>query len=419
MLIVVWTESIGDNMKENIHIMEKVYSKNNFYKEENLSEEEKVAAYQMANISGIGNKSIFKLLEYAGNIKDALHLQEKEVYEVLDVRNAKAFLKGRELETSITEERLKQEQGISFVSFISPEYPKRLRNIPEPPFALYVKGGLPEETRPSVAVIGARACSEYGRTVAGFFGRQLGKAGIQIISGMARGIDGIAQRGALESNGKTFAVLGCGVDVCYPRENNDLYVRLQEQGGVISEYVPGTEAQSKLFPPRNRIISGLSDLILVIEARKRSGTYITVLQALEQGKEVYAVPGRITDSLSDGCNYLLSQGAGVAISTESIVEALSERYTIHFTQDSIKRAEEAERIAENNMKNDKAAGEEQSEKFILSALDITPIALEDLYDRVKERSQIDMSCLMLILTKLQIAGKVVGDGSYYRLTCTL
>ncbi len=420
MLIGVWTESIGDNMKENSYPAEKVYSKNDFYKNANQDAEEKEVAYQMANIRGMGNKSIFKLLEYAGNIKKALYLPEKEVYEVLDMRNANAFLRGREQKTLITAERLKREQGIDFVPFISPRYPNRLRNIPEPPFALYVKGELPEETKPSVAVIGARACSEYGKTVAGFFGRQLGNEGVQIISGMARGIDGIAQRGALESKGKTFAVLGCGVDVCYPRENNDLYVRLQEQGGVISEYAPGTEAQSKLFPPRNRIISGLSDLILVIEARKRSGTYITVLQALEQGKEVYAVPGRITDSLSDGCNYLLSQGAGVAISPESIVEELSKRYTMHFTQDKIKRGEkQTERITENHIKTDKDNGQEKQENLILSILDITPIALEELYEKVKDKSQIDMPNLMLILTKLQITGKVEGSGSYYRLTCAL
>jgi DNA processing protein len=137
---------------------------------------------------------------------------------------------------------------------------------------------------------------------------------------MARGIDGIAQKAALDAGGKSYAVLGCGVDICYPEENRDLYERLQQQGGILSEYPPGMQPIAKLFPPRNRIISGLSDLVLVIEARKRSGTLITVDMALEQGREVYALPGRVSDALSDGCNRLIRQGAGPATCPEDILE---------------------------------------------------------------------------------------------------
>lgn len=408
--IAVWTESIGDYMKINENIsIERCFGEL-FNVKENLYEEEKEAAYKMASIQGVGNKSIFKLLNYAGSTKDALNMSEKEIYEVLDVRVAKAFLQGRENCECKTTEWLKKEKGIDFVPFISANYPGRLRHIPDPPFALYVKGKLPKETKPSVAIIGARACSEYGKAVAKHFGGCLGGAGIQIISGMARGIDGVAQLGALESNGKSFAVLGCGVDVCYPKENNNLYVKLQEMGGIISEYVPGTEPESKLFPPRNRIISGLADLILVIEARKRSGTYITVLQALEQGKEVYAVPGRITDSLSDGCNYLLSQGAGIAISPDSIIEELSQQYTL-----TLGKSE----LTGSNMSDVGKENKDQENNIILSALEINPIAIEELHHRIKDKIQIDMSHLVLILTKLQIAGKVIGTGDYYRLTDAL
>ncbi len=377
------------------------------------TDDEKEAAYQMANIKGIGNKSIFKLLEYAGSVKEAFLLSEKEVCDVLDARAAKAFLCGRACRTYQTTKQLKKEKGIDFIPFISRQYPERLRNIPDPPFCLYVKGKLPKERKPAVAVIGARACSEYGKAVAGYFGRQLGKNGVQIISGMARGIDGIAQRGALECGGETYAVLGCGTDVCYPVENEELYQRIPDCGGVISEYSPGTEAQSKLFPPRNRIISGLADLILVIEARKRSGTYITVLQALEQGKEVYAVPGRITDALSDGCNYLLTQGAGIALSPEVILEELSQqRYISCGEYGAMKKDDE-------NKKAETMFGTDMTEDAILSALDITPVAFNKLYYDVKEKCQIDMPEFMLKLTKLQIAGRIIGEGNHYRRSCDL
>ena len=410
LLIAVWTESIGNYMKINEKITKEGCLGDFFYVKENLNKEEKEAAYKMAGMQGVGNKSIFKLLNYAGSTKDALNMSEKEIYDVLDARAAKAFLQGRENLDCNTTEWLKKEKGIDFVPFISANYPSRLRNIPDPPFALYVKGKLPTETKPSVAIIGARACSEYGKTVAEHFGRGLGNAGIQIVSGMARGIDGIAQWGAIESNGESFAVLGCGVDVCYPKENNNLYIKLQKKGGIISEYVPGTKPESKLFPPRNRIISGLADLILVIEARKRSGTYITVLQALEQGKEVYAVPGRVTDSLSDGCNFLLSQGAGVAISTDCIIEELSHQYALGL---------EKNKSTELSMRDIEEEDKERESIIILSALEINPIALEELHYRIKDKIQMDMAHLVLILTKLQISGKVIGVGDYYRLANAL
>ncbi|MBQ4537919.1 MAG: DNA-processing protein DprA [Lachnospiraceae bacterium] len=217
------------------------------------------------------------------------------------------------------------EQGISFVSMGDVGYPKRLLNIPDPPYGLFVKGSLPQEGGLSVALIGARDCSEYGKYVATELGRYLGKQGVSVISGMARGIDGISQIAALEEGGNSYGVLGCGVDICYPAQNRKLYDRLLENGGILSEYIPGTRPKAQHFPPRNRIVSGLADALVVIEARKKSGTLITVDMALEQGKEVYVVPGRVTDRLSDGCNSLLKQGAEVFLSPEEFVEELKEK----------------------------------------------------------------------------------------------
>lgn len=214
------------------------------------------------------------------------------------------------------------EAGIRMVERGERDYPARLLEIPDPPERLYVLGKLPEEKVPSVAIIGARECSEYGNYVAARLGECMGRNGIQVVSGMARGIDGIGQTAALDAGGSSFAVLGSGVDVCYPARNRRLYERLWERGGVLSEYPPGTPALSRNFPPRNRIVSGLADAVVVVEAREKSGTLITVDMALEQGKEVYAVPGRVTDALSSGCNRLVKLGAAVLLDPEELAEEL-------------------------------------------------------------------------------------------------
>lgn len=203
-------------------------------------------------------------------------------------------------------------------------YPERLREIPSPPKELYVLGKLPEEHIPAVAIIGARDCSEYGKCVASGLGAALGRSGIQVVSGMARGIDGIGQEAALDAGGSSFAVLGSGVDICYPAGNRRLYEKLKLRGGILSEYPPGTPALPGHFPPRNRIVSGLSDAVVVVEAREKSGTLITVDMALEQGREVYVVPGRVTDPLSSGCNRLLKLGAGLLLDQEEFLEELKE-----------------------------------------------------------------------------------------------
>lgn len=212
------------------------------------------------------------------------------------------------------------EQKIWKLDQNSEEYPERLREIPYPPKGLYVLGRLPDERIPSVAIIGARDCSEYGRYVATCLGELMGREGIQVISGMARGIDGIGQKAALEAGGSSFGVLGNGVDICYPKANRDLYEELIKKGGLLSEYEPGTPARPQNFPARNRIVSGLADVVVVVEARMKSGTLITVDMALEQGREVYVVPGRITDRLSDGCNNLVKLGAGVILNGKDFVE---------------------------------------------------------------------------------------------------
>ncbi len=201
-------------------------------------------------------------------------------------------------------------------------YPAKLMPYNHKPECLFYKGKLPCDDVPAVAMVGARACSNYGRNMAKSIARELSEKGVQIISGMARGIDTYSGLGALEGGSPTFAVLGCGIDICYPSENIELYENIIKSGGIISEYPPGVPPVAWHFPQRNRIISGLADKIVVVEARENSGSLITVEWALDQGKDVMAVPGRLGEKLSSGCNRLIKSGAGIITSTEDIFQEL-------------------------------------------------------------------------------------------------
>lgn len=243
--------------------------------------------------------------------------RRKQIIEVLEQQEQ------RERALKSLEQLNKKE--ICMVSLDSEEYPERLKHIFLPPLVLYYYGKLPKNDIPSLAVIGARNCSVYGEEIASGFSRKLSAAGLQIISGMARGIDGAAGRAAINEAGGAYAVLGSGVDVCYPKENKLLYTMLKTQGGVISEEVPGTEPMSWNFPKRNRIISGLADAVFVIEARENSGSLITVSHALEQGKDIFAVPGRIYEKLAEGTNRLIQEGAYLVREPEDILRNFMEQ----------------------------------------------------------------------------------------------
>jgi DNA processing protein len=202
-------------------------------------------------------------------------------------------------------------------------FPPLLAAIHDPPGELFVRGGCApaDLSKPAVAVVGARSCSSYGRSVARTLARELAAGGLVIVSGMARGIDGEAHRGALEADGITVAVLGCGIDRDYPAAHAELARRIGERGLVVSEYEPGVAPAPWRFPARNRIIAGLCGATIVVEARERSGALITADFALEEGREVYAVPGEITSALSGGTNALLRLGATPVTCAADVFEA--------------------------------------------------------------------------------------------------
>jgi DNA processing protein len=205
----------------------------------------------------------------------------------------------------------------------SPSFPRGLAAIFDPPVGLFLRGAGEEPLLelPTVAVVGARSCSAYGAHVARLLGRELAGAGLVVVSGLARGIDGEAHRGALEANGVTVAVLGCGVDRDYPAAHAELGRRIGDRGLIVSEYGPGVEPAPWRFPARNRIIAGLAAATVVVEARERSGALITADLALEEGREVFAVPGEITSALSAGTNRLFRLGATAATCAADVLEA--------------------------------------------------------------------------------------------------
>ena len=214
------------------------------------------------------------------------------------------------------------ERGLRFLGRSDPCFPPQLRAIHDPPVGLFLRGEGRFEllARPAVAIVGARACSPYGAQVARSLGRELAAAGLIVVSGLARGIDGAAHRGALEAAGTTVAVLGCGVDRDYPASHRDLARGIARTGLIVSEYAPGVEPAPWRFPARNRIIAGLAAATVVVEARERSGALITADLALEEGRDVLAVPGEITAALSRGTNALLRVGATPLTGAADVLE---------------------------------------------------------------------------------------------------
>lgn len=265
------------------------------------------------------------------------------------------------------------------------EYPQRLRNYENMPKALYVKGKLPSEDKKTVAIVGARVCSRYGAYQAYVFAKELAGCGVQIISGLAKGIDGSAHRGALDGGGDTFAVMGCGADICYPKQNEKFYEAMAEgRGGILSEFTNGTPPFAGNFPRRNRIISGLADLVLVMEAKKKSGSLITAGYALEQGKSVFALPGRVGDALSEGCNRLIGDGAGMADSVEAILEELQ-----------ISRIREKDFSVNSNIRL------ARQEEMVYSCLGLQPKNIEEIFQEISlETGKITESLLKLELDGL-------------------
>ncbi len=282
----------------------------------------------LSRVSGMSSRKMDILFSRFKDAREIFNASREELLssEMIDEKTVDAICKDRSLELieSYIQELKDLEMG--YISRFDKDFPVYLNNIQNPPMGLYVLGHLPPEEIPKVGIIGARRCSEYGLTASFTLSRDLAFSKVCIVSGMARGIDSQSHRGALDAGGYTIAVLGCGADVCYPPENKYLKKRIIENGCIVSEYPPKTKPLPAHFPMRNRIISGLSLAVIVVEAAKKSGTNITVDQALEQGREVFAVPGNITSKLSEGTNEFIKQGAIPVSSYMDVLNNLGIKY---------------------------------------------------------------------------------------------
>lgn len=276
-------------------------------------------------VQGLGPVGFWALVDHFGSPRAALDASATEWRKVPGLRPGliESLADAASL-TAVVDTELRELDAIGGRALLCTDndYPQLLRRIACPPPVLYVRGRTGPLSRPAVAVIGSRAATSYGRRTARILARDLAGRGVSVISGLAQGIDTEAHAGCLDGNGYTLGVLGCGLDVIYPRTNCGLYQRIAERGLLVSEYPLRTRPDAFRFPARNRIIAGLSRGVVVVEAAKRSGTLITVQHALEEGREVFAVPGQIDSAKSAGSHWLLQQGASLVVCADDIIEYL-------------------------------------------------------------------------------------------------
>ncbi|MBE5941113.1 MAG: DNA-protecting protein DprA [Lachnospiraceae bacterium] len=352
---------------------------------------------------GITRNTKHKLLKVYENPQMIFGLNEEKLSAYFRGQsNLERFLASRNEEQILNGFDQLEKKNIRFVHMHSTEYPDCFKEISDSPIGFYLKGNMPSFTVPRVAIIGARDCTRYGSEMARFFGRELGKASVQIISGLARGIDGMAHVGALEANAYTIGVLGCGIDGIYPDENYRIFMDMQEKGGILSEYGLGVKPNPGLFPHRNRLISALADGILVVEAMEKSGTFITVDQGLEQGKEIFALPGRLIDVKSRGCNELIRMGAHVVTEVNDILEILRVQ---NANQMKIADFIDSDSFVHKNLLA-------PNEKIVYSCLRVEPQYL----DEIIAKAQIAPQEVCMALNRLAvIGGAVETTRNYYAL----
>lgn len=346
----------------------------------------------------LSNQEKWNLLQAFGSAERILGAGEEELEDASIIKGEKLqqFLAQRERFDVDREYEKFQELGIGLTFRMEEDFPRMLLHYANCPFGLYYRGTLREMNL--MAMVGARRCSQYGKLMAKSISTALVQQGFGIVSGMARGIDGISQRTAIEEGGYTLAVLGSGVDVCYPPEHKGLYQAICDQGCIISEFHPGTEPLKEHFPARNRLISGLSTGVIVVEAREKSGSLITADFALEQGKDIYAIPGRMTDPMSKGCNRLIKNGALPILSVEELLTDIGE---FAFPTETIFHNPIMETLEKENL-------------LVYSCLDFYAIGLEEII----RKTNLDLLSVLSSITDLEEAGliKEVFKNQYIRLT---
>jgi len=346
-----------------------------------------------SKVSGIGPARLQALLTYYGDIETAWRADLAELRAIgLDKRTVDNFAQTRrELDLTAEVDRLEQ-MGVMLLTWDSPDYPALLKTIADPPITLYVRGSLAATDAWAVGVVGTRKATSYGIEAAHMVAKGLVENGITVVSGLAMGIDAVAHTAALEHQGRTLAILGCGVDVIYPHANAKLSRRIMESGALISEYPLGTKPEAMNFPRRNRIISGLSLGVVVVEGAVKSGAAITARCALDQGRDVFAVPGSIFRPSSAGPNQLIQNGAKLVTQVNDILEELN--------LSMVPQQIEARILIPDN----------QTEALLLQQLTADPIHIDDL-SRATTLAAAEVSGA-LVMMELKGMVRHVGNMSY-------
>jgi DNA processing protein len=297
-----------------------------------MKTEDQIAPIQdwiaLSLVPGLGMNSYWRLIDYFHSPTNVLQASQKKLCQIPGIQKRHITgLASRDAVLRSSEEELAKLEsvGAEALSFEDSTYPALLRQIADPPPVIYILGKKELLKENSVAIVGSRAATIYGRRTAYSLAGSLARFKVGVVSGLALGIDAEAHAGSLAAGGSTVAVLGCGLDVIYPQQNSDLYKKISEHGVLVSEYPLGTRPEGFRFPARNRIIAGLSQGVVVVEAAKRSGSLITAQLALDYGREVFAVPGQVDSHKSAGAHWLLQQGAKLVLRAEDIVEELPGR----------------------------------------------------------------------------------------------
>ena len=343
----------------------------------------------------IGPSRIRRLRDHFGSLARAWESDGTRLRAVLDERSCTALLEHRaKIDVAGLMERLTSDH-ISVVTLDDDGYPALLREIGSPPPVLFFRGQLQETDSAAVAVVGTRRVTSYGREMAFQIGQGLARAGVTVVSGLAKGVDGIAHRAALEAGGRTIAVLGSGVNRIYPHEHTRLAAQIADQGAVLSDYGPDRKPDAPNFPARNRIISGLSLGVVVIEAPERSGALITVDFAADQGRDVFAVPGSATAPNSAGTNTLIREGARLVRSADDVLEDLQLR----------RGSSDVEPVQQPLLMN-------EDERRVIAVLTSDPQHIDD----IAERSTMTLPGVSALLVTLELQGQVrnVGAQHYVR-----
>jgi DNA processing protein len=336
----------------------------------------------LATRTGVGSARAKRLIDFFGSPENVYYAKDRDYFDVEGIKHADIhWLMQKELDTANKILSSCEEIGCRAIAYQDPNYPDRLRNIYDPPMVFYVKGNLPNiDDIPVVGVVGTRSCTPYGILTAENVCYKLSENGIVVVTGLARGVDTAATRGALRGGGNTIGVIGSGLDIVYPPENKSMYADVIGAGAIISEYPPGTPAVRQNFPARNRIISGISLGVAVIEAPKKSGALITAARALEQGRDVFALPGNVDAFTCEGSNKLLREGAIPFMSADDIIDEYTGLYPGNINssekpaQKSIDNTTKVEYIDLGNQL-DKLDGDE---KAIVEAIGTSSVHVDDI-----------------------------------------